>query len=128
MPDPGQQETRREARQKGRRNRSAVLFLRDVLVILVVAILVSFLIKTFLIRSFYIPSASMEDTLEVNDRIIVNQLEPSLFPSRTATSSCSGTRADGCRLRRRSSSPRSSPPSTGSSPSSDCPRRTATTT
>nr|WP_307806987.1 signal peptidase I [Naasia sp. SYSU D00057] len=57
-----------------------MLFLRDVLVILVVAILVSFLIKTFLIRSFYIPSASMEETLAINDRIIVNQLEPSVFP------------------------------------------------
>lgn len=55
-------------------------FLRDVLIILVAAILISFLIKTFLIRSFYIPSPSMEDTLDVNDRIIVNELQPKLFP------------------------------------------------
>jgi signal peptidase I len=79
-PEQGPEETRRSVRRKSRRNRSAALFLRDVLVILVVAILVSFLIKTFLIRSFYIPSASMENTLEINDRIIVNQLTPSLFP------------------------------------------------
>ena len=38
-------------------------FLRDLLVIFLVAVLVSFLIKTFLIRSFYIPSQSMEETL-----------------------------------------------------------------
>jgi signal peptidase I len=76
----GSRETRRESRRTERRRKSAVLFLRDVLVILVVAVLVSFLIKTFLIRSFYIPSASMESTLEINDRIIVNQLEPSVFP------------------------------------------------
>ncbi|MCU1443919.1 MAG: signal peptidase, partial [Cryobacterium sp.] len=56
------------------------LFLRDLLVIFVVALLISFLIKTFLIRSFYIPSGSMETTLLVNDRIIVNQLEPKLIP------------------------------------------------
>jgi signal peptidase I len=54
-------------------------FLRDVLIILVAAILISFLIKTFLIRSFYIPSPSMETTLDVNDRIIVNELQPKVF-------------------------------------------------
>jgi len=53
-------------------------FLRDVAVILVAAIVISFLIKTFLIRSFYIPSASMQDTLQINDRIIVNELVPNV--------------------------------------------------
>jgi len=53
-------------------------FLRDVAVILVAAVVISFLIKTFLIRSFYIPSESMQDTLQVNDRIIVNELVPAL--------------------------------------------------
>lgn len=55
-------------------------FLRDILVILVAAIVVSFLIKTFLIRSFYIPSGSMEDTLQIDDRIIVNELVPDIVP------------------------------------------------
>ncbi len=62
------------------RKRGFLLFLRDVAVIVLAAIVISFLIKTFLIRSFYIPSESMEDTLHVNDRIIVNQLEPGLMP------------------------------------------------
>ena len=53
-------------------------FLRDLLIILVVAFLISFLLKTFLVRSFYIPSGSMEHTLEVNDRIMVNQLVPNV--------------------------------------------------
>jgi signal peptidase I len=53
--------------------------LRDVVVIFVVAVLVSFLIKTFVARSFYIPSGSMENTLQINDRIIVNELQPRLF-------------------------------------------------
>ncbi|TFD74377.1 signal peptidase I [Cryobacterium fucosi] len=63
-----------------RTKRGVAIFLRDLLVIFVVALLISFLIKTFLIRSFYIPSGSMETTLLVNDRIIVNQLEPGLIP------------------------------------------------
>lgn len=54
-------------------------FLRDLLVILVVAFVVSFMLKTFLVRSFYIPSVSMEQTLKVNDRILVNQLVPGVM-------------------------------------------------
>src|SRR6476469_5835419 len=62
------------------RRRGWLSFLRDVIIIVLVAILVSFLVKTFLVRSFYIPSGSMEETLHVNDRILVNQLEPKLIP------------------------------------------------
>lgn len=62
------------------RGKSVWRFIRDILLILLAAIVISFLIKTFLIRSFYIPSESMEDTLLVNDRIIVNELEPKLVP------------------------------------------------
>ncbi len=62
------------------RSRNVRLFIRDILVIFLIALLASVLIKTFLIRSFYIPSTSMEQTLLVNDRIIVNQLVPSLVP------------------------------------------------
>jgi signal peptidase I len=65
---------------KNSRSKSARLFLRDVLFIILAAILISFLVKTFLIRSFYIPSESMETTLLVNDRIIVNELVPELIP------------------------------------------------
>jgi len=55
-------------------------FLRDLVIILIVAILVSWGLKTFLIRTFYIPSASMESTLQIQDRIIVNQLVPQVMP------------------------------------------------
>ncbi|UOR00253.1 signal peptidase I [Leucobacter allii] len=62
---------------RGRSRRGGVIgFLRDLVVILLVAFLVSFLLKTFLVRSFYIPSVSMEQTLKVDDRILVNQLVP----------------------------------------------------
>ena len=72
--------TDRAAADKRRKQRSVKLFVRDILIIFVVAVLVSFLIKTFVVRSFYIPSASMENTLQINDRIIVNELEPNLIP------------------------------------------------
>lgn len=60
--------------------RGALLFLRDLAIIFVCALLVSFVVKTYLIRSFYIPSGSMENTLEINDRIIVNELTPGVIP------------------------------------------------
>src|ERR1700704_1322385 len=72
--------TDRGAADRRRQQRSVKLFIRDILIIFVVAVLVSFLIKTFVVRSFYIPSASMENTLQINDRIIVNELEPNLIP------------------------------------------------
>lgn len=65
------------AEDRKKNSRGVRLFIRDILLILLAALIISFLIKTFLIRSFYIPSGSMEDTLHINDRIIVNQLVPS---------------------------------------------------
>ena len=66
-------------RRSARRTSSWKTLLRDVVIIFVVAVLVSFLIKTFVARSFYIPSGSMENTLQINDRIIVNELQPKVF-------------------------------------------------
>ncbi len=56
------------------------LFIRDIVLILLAAIVISVGIKAFLIRSFYIPSGSMENTLQIDDRIIVNELVPNLVP------------------------------------------------
>lgn len=61
-----------------RRSRGFFVFIRDLLVIVVIALLISFVMKTFLIRAFYIPSGSMMNTLQVNDRILVNQLVPNI--------------------------------------------------
>ncbi|GAA3602223.1 signal peptidase I [Agrococcus terreus] len=60
--------------------RGVLLFVRDIVVIFLVALLISFLVKTFLIRPFWIPSESMNDTLQVDDRIIVSLLTPALIP------------------------------------------------
>lgn len=66
---------RREGREHG-----ALLALRNLLIVVAIAMLASFLVKTFVIRSFYIPSGSMENTLQINDRITVNELEPRFLP------------------------------------------------
>jgi signal peptidase I len=62
------------------RRHGLMIFLRDVIVIVVIALLVSFLVKTFLVRSFYIPSASMAQTLLVDDRILVDEVTPRFGP------------------------------------------------
>lgn len=41
--------------------------------LLVIALVISVVIKTFLIQFFYIPSGSMENTLQINDRVAVNK-------------------------------------------------------
>lgn len=51
-----------------------VSFLIDLLVIVATALVLSLFIKTFLVRSFFIPSGSMETTLQIDDRIMVNEL------------------------------------------------------
>ncbi len=48
-------------------------FLRELPIIVVSALIVSIVVKTFLLHFFYIPSGSMENTLQVGDRIAVNK-------------------------------------------------------
>lgn len=69
------------AQPQRRRSRAQSFWqiLRDIAVIVVVALLVSFLMRTFVVRVFYIPSASMQPTLEVEDRILVEQLTGTIF-------------------------------------------------
>ncbi|CAN2191723.1 LepB Signal peptidase I [Candidatus Nanopelagicaceae bacterium] len=48
--------------------------LREFPILVIVALAVSLLIKTFLVQFFYIPSGSMENTLQIQDRVAVNKI------------------------------------------------------
>jgi len=48
--------------------------LRELPLLVVSALVLSIIVKTFLVQFFYIPSGSMENTLQVNDRVGVNKL------------------------------------------------------
>jgi signal peptidase I len=62
---------RKPAARRGRRKRS---FWREFPILVVVALLLAVVIKTYAIQAFFIPSGSMENTLEINDRVLVNKL------------------------------------------------------
>jgi signal peptidase I len=48
--------------------------LRELPILVVVALVVSLFIKTFVVQFFYIPSGSMENTLQIKDRVAVNKI------------------------------------------------------
>jgi len=54
------------------RNKGSLL--KELPVLVVVALVVSLLIKSFLVQFFYIPSGSMENTLQIKDRVAVNKV------------------------------------------------------
>jgi signal peptidase I len=56
------------------RRRSAGSFLAELPVLVLIAFVLALLMKTFLVQAFFIPSPSMEPTLLVNDRVLVNKL------------------------------------------------------
>jgi signal peptidase I len=49
-------------------------FFAELPFLLVAALILTVLVKGFLIQAFYIPSRSMEPTLDVGDRVVVNRL------------------------------------------------------
>jgi len=54
-----------------RRHRRLVL---EWAIIIVLAVVVSFVMRSYVVQTFYIPSASMEPTLQIGDRILVSKL------------------------------------------------------
>lgn len=67
---------------EGRKDSGGLAFLRELPLLLAVAFLLALLIKTFLVQAFYIPSESMEPTLNVGDRVLVNKVVYRLHPVR----------------------------------------------
>lgn len=61
-----------DSAQAGKRGRWS--FLTEMVVLFVVALSIALLIKTFVVQPFYIPSGSMENTLLIRDKVLVNKL------------------------------------------------------
>jgi signal peptidase I len=67
--------TASKGRRRGRiiRRKEMPLW-QELPLLLVVAFCLAVLIRTFLVQAFYIPSGSMEHTLEIKDRVLVNKV------------------------------------------------------
>lgn len=71
---PTRAERRKLARKvKRRRRRSAV---KEIPLLITVALLIALVLKTFLVQAFVIPSGSMEQTIRIGDRVLVDKLTP----------------------------------------------------
>ncbi len=73
-PAPAGTTTSPEPDKKKKPKKGPVAFLGELPVLLLLAFLLALLIKTFLVQAFYIPSESMEPTLNVGDRVLVNKV------------------------------------------------------
>ncbi|TDC44427.1 signal peptidase I, partial [Actinomadura sp. KC345] len=49
-------------------------FWKELPILIVVAVVLALVIKAFAVQAFYIPSGSMENTLQVGDRVLVNKI------------------------------------------------------
>src|SRR6202034_2807207 len=47
---------------------------RELPILIIVALTIALVIKTFVVQPFFIPSSSMEDTLLIGDKVLVNKL------------------------------------------------------
>ena len=56
------------------RKRRAARILREWAIVIVCAVLLAVVVRDFVAQTFYIPSGSMEQTLAIGDRILVNKL------------------------------------------------------
>jgi signal peptidase I len=62
------------ARHAEQRPRKRSSFWRELPFLVLIALVLALLIKTFLVQAFFIPSGSMENTLQIGDRVLVNKL------------------------------------------------------
>ncbi|MFJ8280144.1 signal peptidase I [Streptomyces griseoviridis] len=64
---------RLQRKVKRRRRRSAV---KEIPLLVGVAVLIALVLKTFLLQAFVIPSGSMEQTIQIGDRVLVDKFTP----------------------------------------------------
>ncbi|RCV48245.1 signal peptidase I [Marinitenerispora sediminis] len=62
------------AKNESRGEEKTGSFWKELPILIVIALVLAFVIKTWVVQAFYIPSKSMEDTLLIGDRVLVNKL------------------------------------------------------
>ncbi|MFB7631233.1 signal peptidase I [Streptomyces sp. NPDC056149] len=70
----GRAERRRQAKRIKRRRRRS--YLKEIPILVGVALAIALVLKTFLVQAFVIPSGSMEQTIKIGDRVLVDKLTP----------------------------------------------------
>lgn len=60
--------------RKPKKKKKPLPLWQEVILLLVTAFVLALVVKTFLLQAFYIPSASMEPTLKINDKILVQKV------------------------------------------------------
>lgn len=72
--DRNRADRRKLQRKVKRRRRQGVV--KEIPMLVGVALLIALVLKTFLVQAFVIPSGSMEQTIQVGDRVLVDKLTP----------------------------------------------------
>jgi signal peptidase I len=73
-PESGSSQTEPDEDAPAAKAKKKKSFGRELLTIIVAAAILTLLVKAFIIQVYRIPSASMENTLEVGDRVLVNKV------------------------------------------------------
>ncbi|MFH9490479.1 signal peptidase I [Streptomyces halstedii] len=71
---PTRAERRKLARKVRRRRRGTAL--TEIPLLILAALVIALVLKTFLVQAFVIPSGSMEQTIQIGDRVLVDKLTP----------------------------------------------------
>ena len=71
---PADPPTDQDLEDAGKKQPGALAVVRETVVLVALAILLAVVFKTFLVAAFYIPSGSMESTLNVSDRVLVEKV------------------------------------------------------
>ena len=66
--------TEPEQGRRRRKRRPNMSWWVELPILLVFALVLALLIKSFVVQAFFIPSSSMENTLEIGDKVLVNKL------------------------------------------------------
>lgn len=79
-PDPTSGMRRRHAAGKAPRARESAgwRWIKELVIVVVTALLLATLVRAFLVQAFFVPSASMENTLAIDDRILASKITTTL--------------------------------------------------